>query len=335
MTEDPTPTPKPKPPKRDYSAEQQRIIDELCAAQKTLAITDEAFAKQYLGGWSAATWSKLRSATYEAKDIESNFAELKRRLRSLNYKLAVLGKADGGSAFYDFDQFAALKTAVRECLTKPGENRLVIYVAPTGAGKSRIIREVSKAETTTIVRANEAWRNSYFFASLDIVEALGGTGKFGSAGEARREVLALLKHERRVLAIDEGNYFGPQSINLLKDILNETDATILLTSTPTHYDKMRRHWGEWSQLQRRVHVVIRHDVIRPEEAAQFLSDAGLNGDSKAGGGVLAKAANQFGGYDFITRVIARLHDTATGAHPTLADVTAAVAFVKTQLGVNQ
>lgn len=323
------------PAKHHYTDAQRAIIDELSECQSTLGLTDARFAKLHLGGMSDSQWSKLRSATYGVSNIDKQFAELQRFLRSIRYKIAAVGKIEGGRPFHELDSFAAILSSVRECLEKPGENRLVIYVAPTGGGKSRLVTEVGKRETATSLRANESWRASYFFASLDIIDALGGTGKFSSAGQARREVIALLKGERKVLCIDEGNYFGPQSINLLKDVLNETEATVLLCCTPQHYDKMRRHWGEWSQLQRRVHSIFRYQPVTPSDAMEFLKDAGLNGDSKAAAIVLAKAANHFGAFDFIARTIERVVETASETHPRLADVEAAIAFVKAQLGITE
>ncbi len=301
-------------------------------AQKQLGVSDREFAQNYLKIYTESTWSKLRGGTYKAKDLSKAFGELKSALTSIRRRIVRQLKSTQGGRYHELDQFAAMARAVRDCLEKKGENRLIIYVAPTGGGKSRFIAELDSRESVTSLRASEAWFSSYYHASLDIIAALEGSGKYGSAGESRRAMLDLMRGRNQVIAIDEANYFGPRSINMVKDLLNETEWTVLLCMTREHWDKMRRHWAAWSQLQRRIHTVFFHSPLNSDDAAQFLADAGLNGDSKKAARALADAANEFGAYDFVCRVIERLDEAGNHGHPTMADVEAAIAFVKVQLG---
>lgn len=315
-----------------YTPDQQAIVTGLVECQEHLKLPDKKFCEQWIKTYTETVWSKIKRGVYEAKDTTKVFGELKAALISIRRRIARIESQTEGGKFYEFDQFAALFRAVGECLKKKGQNRLLFYVAPTGAGKSRFLAELEAREQETVVlNANESWHGSYFFAALDILQALGVTGKFASQGEARREMLAAMKGRVRVLGIDEGNYFGPRSINLVKDILNETEWTVVVCLTPRDFDKMKRFYTEWSQLNRRVHCVFRYQPLTSNQVCEVLTEAGMNGDAKPASLVLAQEANAFGGMDFINRVIERLDETVNGRRPEKTDVEAAIAFVKAQL----
>lgn len=319
-----------KKPKVIYTAEQQAIIDGLVLCQKQLAIGDREFASKYLKTYTESTWSKLRSASYGAKDSSKTFGELAVALNSIRRRIARQLKSTQGGIYHELDHCAAMFRAVKDCLEKRGENRLIPIVMPTGGGKSRFIAELESREETTLVRGNRSWSESYYCAASDILRALGETGRCRGVGEAHDRLISAMTGRAQVLAIDEGNYFGPQSIDLVKDILNETDWTVVIAMTETSWARMQRHYGEFSQLQRRIHTVFLHDGISAAQAGEFLSHCGLNGDSRAAALAVAKAANEFGAFDFIARVVERLDEH--GRAPTLDDVHAAIAFVNRQLG---
>lgn len=317
--------------KTPYTPEEQEIIDGLKACQDQLKLTNEDFATEFLKTYTVSTWSKLKRGEYEAKNRSKTMAELKSALTSIRRRIVRQLKATQGETYYELDVFSAMFKAVKECLEKKGENRLIFYVAQTGRGKSRFISELETRQTVTSLRANEPWSGSYYFAVMDILEALEVTGKFNSAWAARREMLEKMRSRVEVLAIDEGNYFGPKSINLVKDILNETEWTVFIALTPERFAAMKRHYVEWSQLQRRIHRTFRAEALTAADVGQFLHDAGLNGDTKSASLELLKAANEFGGFDFINRVTKRLGQEVEAAHPTLADVKAAIVYVKAEL----
>lgn len=317
----------PEAPPIAYAPEQREVIDGLVQCQKKLGVTDEHFAKRHLQGYSGSTWSRLRDGKYRVKNLDRVFAELRIALRSVRQRIAVQARSVDVGTFHESDHFKAVFTAIEEAMSATNENRLVVNIAPTGGGKSRLCNEVAKVQTTTIVRASRAWHSSYYFAALDVARSLGAVGHFGSAGEARIGMLDQLRELKRVLAIDEGNYFGPKSIDMLKDILNETDSAVLLCLTRTHWLNMKRYWSSFDQVQRRIHKVFELEKIAPSEVLPFLADAGLNGDAKEASVVLAEAANLFGHFDTIQRVIKRLQERA-GEHPTTDDVRAAIEFVQ-------
>ena len=321
-----------EPQKTIYSAEQQAVIDGLMEAQKHLGISDKEFAAKWLKTYTETTWSRMRAGTYGAKDTTKAFAELGTALVSIRRRIERLMRQTQGGKFYEFDQFAALFKAIGECLIKKGQNRLCFFVAPTGAGKSRFITELEAREDTVALMANESWAGSYYFATLDILRALEVEGKFNTAADARRAMLERMKGRVNVLAIDEGNYFGNHSINLVKDILNETEWTVLIALTPPSFERMRRYYDAWSQLNRRVHTVFRHQALTAKQVCEVLQDVGMNGESKQAAIPLVAAANAFGSFDFVQRVIEQLEESAP-PHPSVEDVVTAIVTVKANLDI--
>jgi hypothetical protein len=319
-----------------YTLTEQYIITELTKCQDHLGLSDKKFTGNYLKTYVESTWSRLKNNTYGAQDRSKTFTELTAALATIRRRIArQLASGDGGK-YHELPQFAAMFKAVDECLTKRGENRLIVHVAPTGGGKSRFVAELDRRHPVTSLRANESWRGSYFAALSDVVRALREPAPIVStAMEARREMLASMKDRVEVVAIDEGNYLGPGSINMVKDLLNDTAWTVILSMTNTAWLRTQRHAHEFGQLQRRVHTVFEREpayVMDSDDVQRWMVDAGLNGDSKAAAIELAREANSFGAFDLVARVVDRLAETCTQGHPSIDDVRASIAHVKALMG---
>jgi hypothetical protein len=124
-------------------------------------------------------------------------------------------------------------------------------------------------------------------------------------------VISQLTRNDIVLAIDEAEYFAAPSINLVKLLLNRTRTVILLCAIPEAFDRWNsRHWHEASQLRRRTHSFIRHERVDPEHVKEFISTTELKPVTEKDCELISKAANQFGGYDFVVRTVNWMIDQA-------------------------
>ena len=316
-----------------FTEHQQKVLSDLCSIQDQIKQSDEDFARDHLN-YSPTVWFRLKSGQYPVKDLDKVFVTLAQDLRRLREELAIANKR-GVQTYHKFDHFTAVLKAITECRTKRNENRLVVYLADTGGGKSTLLNQVRKDFNGIIVEARESWRKSYFAACSDIALAAGASGAFRGEHDAEAGLITALQTRRMVMGIDEGEYFGPRTINLLKLILNETETVIVLCAIPPLFDRWNQAaWIESQQLKRRTHVVIRCPLIQPADVSEFLAGKiSLGTDHKAGCLAIAKAANDFGKYDLITRV---MEDLVNGPsdNPTLADVEKTVDSVKKSLRGN-
>jgi hypothetical protein len=292
-----------------YSEELKQIIGELSALQIEGGKSDQEFARDHLD-YSSTVWFRLKQGTYETKDFEKITLQFSRNLRALREEIALSHKGVA-AVFHKLKHFEAALKAVKECRTMKNENRLVVYLAETGGGKTTLCKQVRKECNAITVQARESWRKSYFAACSDIAAAAGAKGAWASEHQAEESMLKALLAKRQVLVIDEGEYFGPRTINLLKLILNETETVILLCSIPDLYERWNRaSWIESQQLKRRTHAVIQCDMIRPDDVRKFASDIHFDNNATVSLAMISRAANAFGRYDFIRRVIEELDSSS-------------------------
>jgi hypothetical protein len=256
-----------------YTPGQKDVLQQLRALQQQLGLTDAAFVREHLTV-SATVWSRLNSGTYPA-DATSALVRLETNLRQLRVKLAKNAKLTGGRLFHHFAQQKAVIEAVTTCKLKPADdpNRFVGYLAPTGGGKTALGRELKVMHDGIYVEARESWRKSYFAALVDIGAAAECDMTEMSKGErfAEAEVLRRFCSNRRVLIIDEGEYFGPRTINLVKMLLNQTPTVVVLLAIPELFDRWQRaSWQEARQINRRAEAIVELELITPAEVETFL-----------------------------------------------------------------
>ncbi|MBC8009193.1 MAG: hypothetical protein H7067_03755, partial [Burkholderiales bacterium] len=157
---------------------------------------------------------------------------------------------------------------------------------------------------------------SYYAAVCDIARAAGvseadlGTSEY----KAQRALLARLRTNRRVLVIDEGEYFGPRTTNLIKLILNQTGTVVVILAIPELARRWQKTaWVESAQTNRRSEAVVLAEMIFPEDVQLFAKASGVKFASlAASAGQIAKAANEFGRFSFVVRVLKELRGINAG-----------------------
>jgi AAA domain-containing protein len=321
----------------------RRMLDDLKARQEKLGLTDKVFSAEHLS-YSETVWYRIKTDDEKTKqplyfsmvkDPETVLMQLRLNLRELERQMAIEARTARG-AFHEFADFAAIFKAVRQCKNKGLQSpvRLVTYLADTGGGKSALCSQLALTMKARVVESRECWRNSYFVAARDIAAAVGlDTDKLWTPAECEDALKAQLRARKTVLAIDEGEYFGPRTINLVKFILNQTPTVIVLCAIPEAYERWsQRSAHEALQLQRRTHKLIRQEKITPDEADRFLEDIALNGDRKSAAVALAGAANQFGRFDLIARATEELRGERNVG---VDDVQKAIARVRAFMGFKE
>jgi len=314
----------------DNESKTPGVVKALMAHQERLGDTDGVFARRYIG-CSAPTWSLLKAGKYNVKDLSPMLVRCDAALSLLNDQSERASYDGNKGKIVDLTPIRAAITAVKSCYDVD-QNRLVVFLAPSGGGKttlSRKLREVYSG-AAVVVEATETWRSSYFNALIAVAKAIGLTEKFNNPNKAEAAVLDHLSISQRILIVDEGHYCGPAALNLLKVILNRTKTRIVLCSIPELWNRLeKKAYEEVLQLRRRTHAKIVVPEISRADARQFLSTrlagyAGL-GDTERDAVALAVAsANRFGLYDTLARICHEIEAEAGDQPVTLELVRAAI-----------
>ena len=279
------------------------LVKALAAHQERLGISNKRFSNRYLN-CSDATWSLFKSGNYPGS-AENWLEKWPGVLEQLNDEAAAMKEIGGDQTIVDFPEHRAAALALRRCARHP-QNRLVVYLAVTGGGKTTLTQKLGETYGGQLVRveATECWRHSYLSFLNAICEALGISGPIDSAflrkSEAEEAAREELTRRPRILAIDEAHYAGPAALNFFKLLLNTTMSRIILLAIPQLWRQMSAKASEEAaQLRRRTAAKIVVQEIRRADAQLFLSTkmggySALKDDGKEAVRLCTEAANRFG-----------------------------------------
>jgi DNA transposition AAA+ family ATPase len=295
-------------------------------------MSNTQFAIKYLP-YSESTWIHLRQ-----DDYTGNTKEMERRSLAAIIKIEQELESRGitiNTPLYKTDIVKSVLEHVasaRNIISSP--NRLVVYLAETGGGKTALCRHIAATWKGNIVEGRESWRASYTSGCRDVAVAAGATkdDKMRNAREAEEVMLRHLRARRMVLCIDEANSFGPHTCNMVKLILNQTPTVIFLGSIPGLWEKMNQaNWFEASQLQRRAVAVVRLAKLTAAEARPFLKPVIEDKELlTAACRRVADSATEFGLFDRVERITRYIADetTGTGNPVTMEAVAKAIAITR-------
>jgi hypothetical protein len=225
------------------------VIIRLAELQGTQS--DRAFAKRWLT-ISETTWFRVKAGSYSASDHTRVIDKLSADLARLEDHLVIAAGADPEVLPM---QHIALGLAATRCAFGQPRNRLVIILGETGGGKTSVAQAIHEEFPGACagVQASEPWRTSYMAALQSIADAAGIGRLPQSARIAENQLIAYLTKNPRLIVIDEGNYFGPATLNLVKLILNVTKSTVVILALPEFWERLVcAHRQEAQQLRNRT-----------------------------------------------------------------------------------
>lgn len=294
-----------------YTPGQIDLLASLEAERDRLGLSDSEFCREHLT-IAGSSWTRLRSEKYGA-GVDKICARLAGNLRNLRIKRASAGQLGGDIVWHPLPPQRLVVDAVSLAQLKPlnDPERLVVFLADTGGGKTALARHLRIAFDGILVDARESWRTSYYAALRDIGTAAGAVSKKLDMGaySAERALVDRLTTNRRLLIIDEGEAFGPRTINLIKLILNQTPTVVVILAIPELYHRWSQAaWIESQQLIRRCEAIVEAGPVLAEDVAEFLAGDGFqfSGPPELHHAEIAAAANRFGRYSMVRRVRAEL-----------------------------
>lgn len=324
------------------TAEQRAIIENIAEFQKTAGLSDAAFAKHL--PCSATTWSRLKGDIYKG-NTDRKVAEVAKAAQAYREAWQKNQTRNSRRRFYEFTDFKAVFSAVRTAQSRgqlAEEDKLIVYCAPSGWGKSHLAAELEERYNARVVTARESWRTSYFSACASIARAVGVRDKFRGAPHAEEELIDYLTNHPCVIVLNEVEFFGRRTLNLIKTILNETTCSVVMLAIPEFFSSIKVLGGLHSaQLLRRCVAVIPAGEITAAQASRFLAEEfEITADLRPACRALAQAANKSPsggpgyGYKLVARVVESLaEEFDKTAPPASDDVMKAIAVYQQTLSL--
>lgn len=331
-----------------FTEKQRSVITEIAEWQESVGLTDKEFCRGSGDMISPTTWSRLRRGIYPGSiptmmDIVSKHAKTRRE--------SIEGdtRRHRSKVFHQFPIYDQLRDAVREVLTLADlgeEDKLVWYTAPSGWSKTTYGRKLQEEFGGWMITARESWKKSYFSALRSMCETIGvrppskksedkestsTPGEWRTAPDAESALLEHLKRKPGLFILNEVEDFGPPILNLIKSILNETGCAVLVLCVPEFFERITTRNTAWAkQLVRRTEAVLTPPAITGKMVETFLLERWtITLALAAGAKEIAKEANTFGGFDFVTRINNHLalHHAGRTA-PDLDDIHEAIAHYR-------
>ncbi|NCC52814.1 MAG: hypothetical protein EOM20_16585 [Spartobacteria bacterium] len=292
---------------QQLNADEQAIVAALQEKRDELGLTDAAFHRRYLPR-AYSTWHRIQHDGY-AGNTSKAIKEYEQALRTLENIRAFAPKIESDEPFYMMPVFESVVEAVNRAHARTDENRLVVFLAPTGGGKDAMCRHLAKTHNAKIVEGRESWRKSYYAGCADVCNALHVKGPWRSTREVEFDMLAKINGHNHTIVANEGNSFGPQTFNMFKLILNQTSAVVVVCAIPGIFDRMRlKSWYESTQFLRRAVAVISAPEIDPENVRPFMAELNFGDDRDICAELITIAANTFGRFNMVKRIIENLRD---------------------------
>ena len=225
-----------------------------------------------------------------------------------------------------------LRLAVVDAMRESGPNRLVLFQAPSGSGKTaagRLLQGKFGQSRIVFCEAVETWHDSPAAMLRGLLKAI-GTPAPSSASEMFVACVAALKEPRRCLIIDEGHHLGPKTLNVLKSLINQTPGEVVLLAMGTLWRRIETtNYEEARQLmQNRLSERIRMDGADEADVAIFFERRlGMNGTAREAARAIRDMAAAKGHLSFVKLVCREARRMAGKGEVDVATVAKAAARV--------
>lgn len=241
--------------------------------------------------------------------------------------------------YADFSFVREAMQSVAEAMQQTDNTRLVLVTSRSGGGKTTF-KEALKLNprfrnNLYDVEATEAWRsktNGLLGALLEAV--LINRAKADEKEESSRASLVksiqgtearLIKLIERIngskiiLVIDEAHHLGPEGFNLVKTIINQTRAVVILLAHPDLLNRINRNsYAETSQLwQNRLYECIKLPAPVSGDVMEFLKRRGVKFASEKvvseASASISKESDTHGLWKFVKRCAQQARKNGAGA----------------------
>jgi DNA transposition AAA+ family ATPase len=312
--------------------ELQDLAGKVQEFQNARKLSDAALAKMLPSIGSTKTYKRILGGDLKELDLENQL----HGYRSAVAFIESMGEDDSQEEelYEDLYPVIHLRRAFFETTRERGIARVIFLLGPNGSGKSsarKLLIEKFGQRLITI-EANVAWNDS--------PQAMLGAllAQFGKKDVPFTDRLTIaieqLSRSRRCLCIEEAHHLGPRCLNLVKTLINQTPAEVILIAIDTLWRKLEtRAYEEATQLtgNRHADTIRLGSSVRDSDVRKLLERRipSLNGDIKQAVRLVAEKANaggmRHGLYAFVREVCKKANEKAGKDDVTLEILVNAVA----------
>lgn len=195
------------------------------------------------------------------------------------------------------------------------DKRLYAVFGKTGVGKTFTLKAIipSIAEPVGYVRINESNKGSKLKLTYDIYRSLHysirkaqpSRARAGYIGVAYELLTELIAEKRCAIILDEAQKLSDMSFELLRDIYDETQASIVLIGSTAFSDRIKKkRIGDelFGQFLRRIDDRYQLPPSEPKDVRLFLGAYGVEIDAYESKKI-AKEISQYGDIDTLARAM--------------------------------
>lgn len=325
------------------------------------------FIRDFSPPVSASVFSKIMNAlddtaakSYfdEIKKPDALMADLAEWLEKIP-GMRLEGETAKKNQLHKLSKFRAVAVGVRECKSETGPERIIKYISPTGGSKTSLRRwlmlEFKNELSPAFVESREAWRpatrdlrqRAKLVVLQDIASALGfrftARVSRNDVAEIEDELIKFCTEKKRLLFIDEAEFFSAYALNLIKLLLNKSRLIVVIACTPRAHARWNSYYpDEADQISRRTKAVVSvsEDDLKGDALKTTIKDAELFfpknqfAEAEASLTHIVTQAWTFGHYSTINRVARELekHSGAEKAQVENAVTTALKQMAKERAG---
>lgn len=188
--------------------------------------------------------------------------------------LEARGEASESEAIYDdLSLPRALRVAVAGVMRSTGLDRVVIATAPSGMGKTRAANLAREKLGTRAVwaEADPTWTQAPAMLA-GLARALGHREPPDGAARCLAIVRERLLAGRVCLFLDEAHHLGPNTLDVVKTLVNQTPGEFVLLAIPSLWRKLEAQSYEQARqlVRNRLYERIALDALPEADAAKVI-----------------------------------------------------------------
>jgi type II secretory pathway predicted ATPase ExeA len=311
------------------AAELREIAQWIREWQLVKKISDAALCKKFIGLGSTKTFKRILDNDLDELDLEKQLTNY-RTVRAL---IESLGDDEGKKEelYSDLTPAVHFSRVLLETMRESGIARFILMIGDTGTGKTmslRVMRE-KYGQRLFAIEANVAWKDSPMaMLGAILVDAFGVKDPPYNTIERLNKVIERLKASRVCLLIDEGHHIGPNCLNLIKTLINQTPGEFVVAAKETLWKKLEREAYDEAKQLTRNRLAEKITLAGADRAdVKKLLERRINwenGDSKTGVKLIMDRASAHGHLAFAREVINRVNEMAEKEPVSIELFTAAV-----------